>query len=105
MNFHLNRIATDLYELPAQPDSLPTTHYGVIGASPYEGGAESALQKKGNSIPDFLSYGQGNASSHMHGSGTGCTTRLVNNVNQCHCFGSTYFTLTVFTVILLILIL
>ena len=55
-------------------------------------------------IPDFCIYGQGNASSHMHGSGTGCTTRLVKNVNQGHCIGSTYFTFTVFTVMLILIL-
>jgi len=61
------------------------------------------LCKKRGRIPDFWFYGQGNASSHMHGSCTGCTTRLVKNVNHNHCFGSTYFTFTVSTFMLLIL--
>ena len=74
-----------------------------VGARPYDPViSRFTPTKKGERYPRFLSYGHGNASSHTHGSCKGWTTRLVK-MNQRH--GSTYFTFTVSTFMLLILIL
>ena len=74
-----------------------------VGARPYDPViSRFTPTKKGDVTPRFLYYGHGNASSHMHGSCKDWTMRFLK-MNQRH--GSTYFTFTVSTFMLLILIL